>query len=166
MPDRALLALALALVGVAHGREFQGGAGGPGGGPPVGCYTGDGTDYEGGARVTVSGKPCLKWETTKYADLPVNFCRNPDGKPWPWCLSLGGDWEQCDVPACTSPPSSPPLSPPPPPPPSAPPHPPDKAPLPPPPSPPPPSPPPVGCYEGDGANYEGGAVLTVSGLLC
>ena len=183
MPHRALLQLALALVGVAHGGEFQGDDGGPPGSgpppePPVGCYSGDGTDYEGGARFTVSGKPCLKWDvivwTTSYADLPGNFCRNPDGEPWPWCFygPDAEDWEQCDVPVCPSapsPPSSPPLPPPPPPPPpppSAPPHPPDKAPLPPPPSQPPPSPPPVGCYEGDGANYEGGAVLTVSGALC
>ena len=129
MPHRALLQLALALVGVAHGGEFQGDDGGPPGSgpppePPVGCYSGDGTDYEGGARFTVSGKPCLKWDvivwTTSYADLPGNFCRNPDGEPWPWCFygPDAEDWEQCDVPVCPStpsPPSSPPLPPPPPP---------------------------------------------------
>ncbi|XP_059898409.1 plasminogen [Gadus macrocephalus] len=38
-------------------------------------------------------------------NLEVNYCRNPDGEPKPWCLttSLSKRWEYCDIPQCTSP---------------------------------------------------------------
>ena len=167
-------ALVLALVAAQKPAKGSGEPGVPA--ETTGCYSGNGTDYEGGATSTVSGKPCRTWADSKvlteplYTELPQNFCRNPDGEPWPWC-QYGpelGDYDQCAIPVCPSPPTPPPRSPPPSPPspPSPPPYPPDKAPLPPPPSQPPPSPPPVGCYEGNGADYEGGAVLTVSGSLC
>ena len=106
----------------------------------------------------------MKWNYDfDHTDLPQNFCRNPNKELQPWCVygSTDADTENCEIPICASP-----LPPPSPLPPSLPPYPPDKAPLPPPPSQPPPSPPPVGCYEGKGADYKGGAVLTVSGWLC
>ncbi|XP_078334905.1 peptidase inhibitor R3HDML-like [Crassostrea virginica] len=40
------------------------------------CYVGDGSDYQGSANSTVSGKPCLVWSTF-YDFLPSNnYCKN------------------------------------------------------------------------------------------
>ena len=131
--------------------------------PPVGCYTGDGQEYEGSASTTQSGLTCQQWaldvpHTHNYHFLPHNWCRNPDLEDKPWCYtsSVGKRREVCAVPRCASPPPVPPLSPPDPPqqppswpPPSSPsPHQPPHVPVgaparpPPPPAQPPPTPPP------------------------
>ena len=124
------LALVLALVDAAHGPP-HGSDKGPGehetSGPAVGCYSGDGTDYEGGAVLTVSGSLCKEWAFltgdagVEHNMLPQNFCRNSDGDTRPWCFTtntslLPIDWEFCDIPACPSPspPPPPPLPPSPP----------------------------------------------------
>uniref|UniRef100_F6WLY7 Plasminogen activator n=1 Tax=Monodelphis domestica TaxID=13616 RepID=F6WLY7_MONDO len=84
------------------------------------CYSGNGTDYWGTQGKTVSGTPCLKWNSSRLKsklytawkknarDLGLgnhNFCRNPDGDTKPWCHVLRGSqltWEFCDVPKCST----------------------------------------------------------------
>ena len=82
-------------------------------------YTGHG--YEGEASLTVSGRVCQMWEsntpqkhnyTQEWASsyrgmdladfMPENYCRNPDGRPGPWCYTTDPSkrWELCDIPVC------------------------------------------------------------------
>jgi len=38
-----------------------------------------------------------------YPILSENFCRNPDGDVWPWCITTGDkQWDYCDIPECES----------------------------------------------------------------
>ena len=74
----------------------------------VGCYKGDGSDYEGSANVTGSGRPCKSWDESKgFTHLPENYCRNPDGEDLPWCYAdpaTGDAWELCtQIPECPPP---------------------------------------------------------------
>ncbi|CAG0892595.1 unnamed protein product [Darwinula stevensoni] len=83
-----------------------------------------GKEYVGTARRTVTGKPCLRWDTYSHSypktdDFDHNisygahfrfgdpkweedFCRNPTLKERPWCLVDDPDiiWEFCDIPLC------------------------------------------------------------------
>lgn len=36
-------------------------------------------------------------------DLKMNYCRNPDGEPRPWCFTTSPTkrWEYCDIPRCS-----------------------------------------------------------------
>jgi hypothetical protein len=75
----------------------------------------NGADYRGTVNVTESGLLCQKWSTqTPHRHLTVpeeypdaglgahSFCRNPDGKDRPWCIttSKAVRWEFCDVKPC------------------------------------------------------------------
>lgn len=69
------------------------------------CYTGDGTDYQGTASTTVSGKTCLTWSGV-YSFLPDNnYCRNyfaNYGFTEPVCYMVPGTYyvESCGIPKC------------------------------------------------------------------
>nr|XP_023665196.1 hepatocyte growth factor activator isoform X2 [Paramormyrops kingsleyae] len=94
------------------------------------CYEGNGVDYRGTARTTLSGAHCLPWSSellhtelsltnAETAALLANvestmelglgdhaFCRNPDGDTMPWCYTLKNtaiSWEYCDIPSCRLP---------------------------------------------------------------
>uniref|UniRef100_A0A8C5A514 Plasminogen n=1 Tax=Gadus morhua TaxID=8049 RepID=A0A8C5A514_GADMO len=81
------------------------------------CIYCSGEDYRGKISTTASGFKCQNWDSQKPhthgynpatltdKNLEVNYCRNPDGEPKPWCLttSLSKRWEYCDIPQCTSP---------------------------------------------------------------
>ncbi|XP_075276536.1 hepatocyte growth factor activator serine protease isoform X2 [Opisthocomus hoazin] len=84
------------------------------------CYVGNGTEYRGTAKTTVSGHSCLPWNSDLlYQELHVNsvekavqlglgpfsYCRNPDDDEKPWCYIMKDNslsWEYCDVPSCAS----------------------------------------------------------------
>ncbi|CAG0886643.1 unnamed protein product [Darwinula stevensoni] len=83
-----------------------------------------GKEYVGTKDVTVTGKPCLRWETKPYgmpwdffnqemgysdhfinvdAVIHKNYCRNPAlYREKPWCFVSDPDikWEYCDIPFC------------------------------------------------------------------
>ena len=48
-------------------------------------------------------------DISSYPDADLgdhNYCRNPDGEPFPWCYNSQGTsprWEYCDIPSCESP---------------------------------------------------------------
>ncbi|XP_048780979.2 peptidase inhibitor R3HDML-like [Ostrea edulis] len=69
------------------------------------CFTGDGSDYQGTASTTVSGKTCLNWSDV-YSFLPGNnYCRNyfaAYGFTEPVCYMQPGTnyVESCGVPKC------------------------------------------------------------------
>ncbi|KAM8972786.1 coagulation factor XII [Pelodytes ibericus] len=83
------------------------------------CYRGNGTSYRGTANVTMTGLPCLSWdsevihhEVSRYSGEnakdhgigPHPYCRNPDGDKEPWCFVLLDDrlsWEHCLIPKCS-----------------------------------------------------------------
>jgi hypothetical protein len=85
----------------------------------MGCYEGNGATYTGGTSTTVNGKVCQMWALDSphshgYNSLPFNYCRNPDGEPWPWCYTTDPNtrWEACSqIPQCPDPPSAPPIPP-------------------------------------------------------
>ncbi|CAI5440660.1 unnamed protein product [Caenorhabditis angaria] len=75
------------------------------------CYVNTGTQYEGSASQTVTGKTCASWrESTarefnihRYPELgnSKNYCRNPGGKKSrPWCYSTLGQEEYCELEQC------------------------------------------------------------------
>ncbi|KFW78474.1 Hepatocyte growth factor activator, partial [Manacus vitellinus] len=84
------------------------------------CYVGNGTEYRGTAKTTISGHSCLPWNsdllyqelhvdsTGKAVQLglgPFPYCRNPDGDEKPWCYIMKNNslsWEYCDIPTCAS----------------------------------------------------------------
>jgi len=77
----------------------------------------DGRHYVGHTSVTVNGRICQDW-TAQYPYIhhftqdymfpdgsvadAVNYCRNPDNQPGPWCFTTDTSvrWELCDVPLC------------------------------------------------------------------
>ncbi|XP_018407887.1 PREDICTED: coagulation factor XII [Nanorana parkeri] len=85
------------------------------------CFSGNGTSYRGTAKVTVTGTPCLNWESDiihhevsiysghhakKHGIGPHSYCRNPDGDIQPWCFVEKNEvlsWEHCDIPHCQQP---------------------------------------------------------------
>ena len=57
------------------------------------CYQNHGRDYRGLVSKSITGKPCLSWNsvynTIGHSELigGHNFCRNPDGlESQPWCF--------------------------------------------------------------------------------
>ncbi|KAI4539100.1 hypothetical protein MG293_010492 [Ovis ammon polii] len=112
------------------------------------CMHCSGENYEGRIAKTVSGRDCQSWDSqsphahgyipSKFPskNLKMNYCRNPDGEPRPWCFTTDPKkrWEFCDVPRCTTPPPS--------------------------------SGPKYQCLKGNGENYGGTVAVTVSGHTC
>uniref|UniRef100_A0A8C9UHR5 HGF activator n=1 Tax=Serinus canaria TaxID=9135 RepID=A0A8C9UHR5_SERCA len=86
--------------------------------PSQRCYIGNGTDYRGTAKTTISGHSCLPWNSDLfYQELhvdsirkavelglgPFPYCRNPDDDDKPWCYIMKDNslsWEYCDIPTC------------------------------------------------------------------
>ncbi|XP_061062786.1 plasminogen isoform X1 [Eubalaena glacialis] len=112
------------------------------------CMHCSGENYEGKISKTVSGRDCQAWDSqsphahgyipAKFPNknLKMNYCRNPDGEPRPWCFTTDPSkrWEFCDIPRCTTPPPS--------------------------------SGPTYQCLKGRGENYRGTVAVTVSGNTC
>lgn len=69
------------------------------------CFEGDGSNYQGQASTTVSGKTCLVWSSV-YDFLPSNnYCRNyfsAYGVTEPVCYYQPGSYyvEACGLPKC------------------------------------------------------------------
>ncbi|KAK3092507.1 hypothetical protein FSP39_003791 [Pinctada imbricata] len=69
-----------------------------------------GENYIGYKSVTKSGLTCQHWESsrphshsfTSSMAKDVNYCRNPDGEPSPWCYTTdpATRWEFCSIPEC------------------------------------------------------------------
>ncbi|XP_029819636.1 plasminogen-like [Manacus vitellinus] len=90
--------------------------------PTVECMHCSGENYHGVVSTTESGLECQRWDSQKphshgylpenfpEKDLKMNYCRNPDGEPRPWCFTTSPTkrWEYCDIPRCTTPPPVPP----------------------------------------------------------
>lgn len=74
------------------------------------CYEeGKGISYLGKINVTETGYACRRWDSEAVFVYQVfehleNYCRSPDGAPFPWCLSTahGKRWEKCQIPICGS----------------------------------------------------------------
>ncbi|KAM4874291.1 hepatocyte growth factor isoform 1-T1 [Thomomys bottae] len=80
----------------------------------VECMTCNGETYRGPMDHTESGKICQRWDhqtphrhkflPERYPDkgFDDNYCRNPDGKPRPWCYTLDPNtpWEYCAIKMC------------------------------------------------------------------
>nr|XP_010975053.2 plasminogen [Camelus dromedarius] len=112
------------------------------------CMHCSGENYEGKISKTMSGLACQFWNSqsphahgyipAKFPNknLKMNYCRNPDGEPRPWCFTTNPNkrWEYCNIPRCTTPP--------------------------------PPSGPTYQCLKGRGENYRGVVAVTVSGHTC
>uniref|UniRef100_A0A3Q2L7R0 Plasminogen n=1 Tax=Equus caballus TaxID=9796 RepID=A0A3Q2L7R0_HORSE len=112
------------------------------------CMHCSGENYEGKISKTISGLECQPWASqsphahgyipSKFPNknLRMNYCRNPDGEPRPWCFTMDPDkrWEFCDIPRCSTPPPS--------------------------------SGPTYQCLKGRGENYRGRVSVTQSGLTC
>ncbi|CAI5783566.1 hepatocyte growth factor activator [Podarcis lilfordi] len=101
-------------------------------GPSQRCYSGNGTDYRGIEKKTISGDNCLPWNSDLlyqelHADIvenpvqlglgPHSYCRNPDEDKEPWCYTVKENsvsWEYCNVTLCPTRRRRPPPPPPPP----------------------------------------------------
>ncbi|NXP46712.1 PLMN protein, partial [Heliornis fulica] len=87
----------------------------------VECMHCSGENYHGVVSKTISGFECQPWdsqhphshgyrpENFPEKDLRMNYCRNPDGEPRPWCFTSNPNkrWEFCDIPRCTTSPPAP-----------------------------------------------------------
>ncbi|XP_044537704.1 hepatocyte growth factor activator [Gracilinanus agilis] len=92
--------------------------------PRENCYFGNGTEYRGIAKKTISGQSCLPWNSdVLYQELhvdsvekavhlglgPHSYCRNPDSDERPWCYIMKDNtlsWEYCNISACVNHPRS------------------------------------------------------------
>uniref|UniRef100_A0A8C4JBN2 HGF activator n=1 Tax=Dromaius novaehollandiae TaxID=8790 RepID=A0A8C4JBN2_DRONO len=88
--------------------------------PSHNCYHGNGTEYRGTAKTTISGYSCLPWNSDLlYQEFHVNgvekaillglgpfsYCRNPDDDERPWCYIMKENslsWEYCNIQSCES----------------------------------------------------------------
>uniref|UniRef100_A0A8D0EDJ0 HGF activator n=1 Tax=Salvator merianae TaxID=96440 RepID=A0A8D0EDJ0_SALMN len=93
------------------------------------CFSGNGTDYRGITKKTVSGYDCLPWNSDfLHQELhddfvknplqlglgPHAYCRNPDDDEKPWCYTVEENslsWEYCNISVCDSRSRSPQLTP-------------------------------------------------------
>ncbi|XP_075409978.1 plasminogen isoform X2 [Tenrec ecaudatus] len=112
------------------------------------CMHCSGENYQGKISRTMSGLDCQAWNSqsphahgyipSKFPrkNLKMNYCRNPDGEPRPWCFTTDPNkrWEFCNISRCTTPPPS--------------------------------SGPTYQCLNGRGENYRGNVAVTVSGHTC
>uniref|UniRef100_A0A8C8RL68 Plasminogen n=1 Tax=Pelusios castaneus TaxID=367368 RepID=A0A8C8RL68_9SAUR len=112
------------------------------------CMHCSGENYQGKISQTESGIECQHWDSQDphshgyipskipEKNLRMNYCRNPDGEPRPWCFTTNPTkrWEYCNVPRCTTPP--------------------------------PPSGPGRQCLLGKGDDYRGKISVTESGKTC
>ncbi|EMP35560.1 Protein Dok-7 [Chelonia mydas] len=82
------------------------------------CYSGNGTEYRGVVKTTVSGHSCVPWNSDLlYQELhvdsvekavqlglgPYSYCRNPDNDEKPWCYIMKENtlsWEYCNITSC------------------------------------------------------------------
>ncbi|XP_038623659.1 plasminogen-like isoform X2 [Tachyglossus aculeatus] len=85
------------------------------------CMHCSGENYQGKISTTKSGYKCQAWNSQlphshgyiphKFPNknLKMNYCRNPDGEPRPWCFTTSENkrWDFCDIPRCTTPPPHP-----------------------------------------------------------
>ncbi|KAK3088625.1 hypothetical protein FSP39_021462, partial [Pinctada imbricata] len=65
-----------------------------------------GWEYEGTVDETEDGAVCKNWSDSRFASRlgdQMNFCRNPDKEPRPWCYRVSGSWDYCNITLCTSP---------------------------------------------------------------
>ncbi|XP_051757393.1 hepatocyte growth factor activator isoform X4 [Ctenopharyngodon idella] len=87
--------------------------------PQEQCYRDSGAQYRGLANATVSGSPCLPWNSDLlFNELTVDtvdsatlrglgehaFCRNPDQDKLPWCYTTSDraiSWEYCNIQPCS-----------------------------------------------------------------
>ncbi|XP_029449955.1 plasminogen [Rhinatrema bivittatum] len=112
------------------------------------CMHCSGRNYRGNISKTESGLECQHWALQKphghgyiplnfpEKDLKMNYCRNPDGEPRPWCFTTNSSkrWEFCTIPRCsTDPPTTSPG---------------------------------LQCLSGNGESYIGKIALTISGKVC
>lgn len=112
------------------------------------CMHCSGENYEGRISKTMSGLECQPWNSQSphshgyipsklpSKNLKMNYCRNPDGEPRPWCFTKDPNkrWEFCNIPRCSTPPPT--------------------------------SGPTYQCLKGTGENYVGNVAVTVSGNTC
>ncbi|XP_067414985.1 hepatocyte growth factor activator isoform X2 [Emydura macquarii macquarii] len=86
--------------------------------PSQQCYTGNGTEYRGVVKKTVSGHSCVPWnsdllyqefhvdsveEAVQLGLGPYSYCRNPDNDEKPWCYIMKSNtlsWEYCNITSC------------------------------------------------------------------
>ena len=76
-----------------------------------------GQDYHGNISSTMLGYKCQAWasqsphhhemtDPDRFPDATLedaqNFCRNPDGKLYPWCYTQEPktNWNYCNIPDC------------------------------------------------------------------
>ncbi|XP_019383042.1 PREDICTED: plasminogen isoform X2 [Gavialis gangeticus] len=112
------------------------------------CMHCSGENYQGNISRTESGLECQPWDAQKPhshgyipanlpdKDLKMNYCRNPDGEPRPWCFTIDPTkrWEFCNIPRCATPPPT--------------------------------TGPGLQCLAGSGDNYRGNIAITESGKTC
>ena len=79
----------------------------------VGCQTGNGAKYMGGAKTTRGGRACIRWDSVDAStdeDFPdktkadaEDYCRNPSSEVGVWCWTSMNPWhgDFCDVPDCS-----------------------------------------------------------------
>nr|XP_008114135.1 PREDICTED: hepatocyte growth factor activator isoform X1 [Anolis carolinensis] len=82
--------------------------------PSQHCQSGNGLNYRGIVKKTVSGNNCLPWNSdllnADFADNPVqlglgahSYCRNLDDDEKPWCYFIKDNtvsWEYCNITSC------------------------------------------------------------------
>ncbi|XP_025057793.1 plasminogen-like [Alligator sinensis] len=112
------------------------------------CMHCSGEKYQGNISRTESGLECQPWDAQKPhshgyipanlpdKDLKMNYCRNPDGEPRPWCFTTDPSkrWEFCNIPRCATPPPTTGQG--------------------------------LQCLAGNGENYRGNIAITESGKTC
>uniref|UniRef100_A0A8C0J9T8 Kringle domain-containing protein n=1 Tax=Chelonoidis abingdonii TaxID=106734 RepID=A0A8C0J9T8_CHEAB len=81
------------------------------------CMYCSGENYQGKISQTESGIECQHWDAQQphshgyipsnfpEKNLRMNYCRNPDGEPRPWCFTTNPTkrWEFCNIPRCSKP---------------------------------------------------------------